>query len=592
MNIDCSQLNKPVVAKNKKSQYATNPIDSIVASKASFETAQAHLSREDIPRAALFFEEARQKRPDWVEPYGYLEAIFLKQKNDHQLIKLYRRALRHFPEWLEIHFHLAEIYLESKFPERARKYLDIICAAQPEDLEVRQIRAKLAFKSHDYAQACADYLKIYEYHPLNGFLLTLIGACYLMQGNLAEAARRMAQSVDLEQTQENLTYTSFINYQIELLRKTNSPFHNLPQATNQTLDIALFTFPPMGLTGGGQQPEQLTQVFQGMGHRVMYYHQFLNFEARDLPGVAVIQDLFMMNTDSVPPYFIERLNNVLNEFTQSPEGQRIALFTMISPALNSYIPLLRKAGYKIAYWCLDDWEAMGWPNVPANTEVCMIEAADYLMAVSKPLVTMMEKHAQGKPVYYIPNGFNRKCFPNQVDKPPMPEDLVKGQELTFIYWGNLVESWLDWDLLTAVAQAHPKWSFNLIGAVEKKNHSHNDRTYLPNVHYLGEKRVEELYPYGCHSDIAFIHFKNNQLIRAVSPIKSFEYLACGLPVISSPMPELDMSPNTFQVRTPQEFEEAVEHIRQQGLLGKSVDEAYLSKTSWEQRAKTFLEIMR
>jgi glycosyltransferase involved in cell wall biosynthesis len=353
----------------------------------------------------------------------------------------------------------------------------------------------------------------------------------------------------------------------------------------------------MGITGGGQQPEQLTQAFQAMGHRVIYYHQFMTVEARDLPGVAVTQDLFMMNTDPVPPYYKERLNQTLDEFTQSPEGQRIALFTMISPALNSYIPLLRKAGYKIAYWCLDDWEAMGWPKVPANTEVRMIEAADYLMAVSKPLVAMMEKHAQGKPVYYIPNGFNRKCFPNQIGKPPMPEDLVTSQELTFIYWGNLVESWLDWALLTAVALAHPNWSFNLIGKIdntnlENTNHAENVRPALPNVHYLGEKRVEELYPYGCHSDIAMIHFKNNPLTQAVSPIKSFEYLACGLPVISSPMPELDSSPNTFQVRTPQEFEEAVEQIRQQDLIRKPVDEAYLSKTSWEHRAKTFLEIMR
>lgn len=592
MNVDYSQLNQTAATTNKKSPYATNPIDFTATAKGSFEKAQDYLSRENLSMAARFFEEARQKKPDWVEPYGYLETIFQKQENNHQLIKLYRRALRHFPEWLDIHFHLAEIYLKSKLPERARKYLDIICAAQPDDLEVRQMRAQLAFKSHDYSQACADYLKIYDYHPYNGFLLTLIGACYLMQGDIAEASKWIAKSVDFEHTQENLTYTNYINYLRELLRETKSPSKSLPQASKQTLDIVLFTFPPMGISGGGQQPEQLTHVFQAMGHRVMYYHQFLNFESRDISGVSVIQDLFMMNKDQVPPYFIERLKQTLEDFTQSQEGQRIALFTMISPALNSYIPLLRKAGYKIAYWCLDDWEAMGWPDVPVDTEVKMIEAADYLMAVSKPLVAMMEKHAQGKPVYYIPNGFNRQNFPNQIDKPPMPEDLVKGQELTFIYWGNLVESWLDWELLTAVAQGHPNWSFNLIGAVKEKNNSDKNRTLLPNVHYLGEKRVEDLYPYGCHSDIAFIHFKNNQLIQAVSPIKSFEYLACGLPVISSPMPELDMTPNTFQVQTPQEFEEAVEHILQQGLLTKKVDEGYLSKTSWEHRAKTFLEITR
>ncbi|MBY0404481.1 MAG: tetratricopeptide repeat-containing glycosyltransferase family protein, partial [Cyanobacteria bacterium] len=457
---------------------------------------------------------------------------------------------------------------------------------KPSNTEARFLRATVCCKTQDYKQALEDYLRVYRLNPLKDNILTVIGFCYLLQGELTEASKWVSQAFELKQTLESFLYMNFIQEQLHIKKSPDSMFSMLPKATENTLDIMVFTFPPMGMTGGGQQPQQLTQAFQKMGHRVFYQHQFINYKANNIPGVAVAADLFLMNVDPVSSFFFSQFENRINQFTHSPRSNRIALFTMFSPALNSYIKPLRQAGYKIAYWCLDDWEAMGWPDVPKGTEAEMIRSADYLFAVSKPLVSLLEKHSNGKPVHYIPNGFNRDHFPSIDTLPPEPTDLVKGEELTFVYWGNLTESWLNWDLLTGVAQKHPEWSFNLIGDVK----TNNDKTTLPNVHYLGEKPVKRLYRYGRHADIAFIHFKDNRLIHSVSPIKSFEYVACGLPVISSPMPELDGVPNTYQVRSPEEFEAAVETILRQKT--REIDETYLAQTTWEHRAQTFLEAIQ
>ena len=60
----------------------------------------------------------------------------------------------------------------------------------------------------------------------------------------------------------------------------------------------------------------------------------------------------------------------------------------------------------------------------------------------------------------------------------------------------------------------------------------------PNLHFLGRKPYADLPAYCRHFDVGLIPFKVNDLTRSVNPIKLREYLAAGLPVVSTPMPEV------------------------------------------------------
>jgi len=90
---------------------------------------------------------------------------------------------------------------------------------------------------------------------------------------------------------------------------------------------------------------------------------------------------------------------------------------------------------------------------------------------------------------------------------------------------------LNVDLLRAVAAAHPEWQFVMIGPTVKI-----DPDILPrhdNLHYLGQKPYADLPAYFAGWDVALLPFALNDATRFISPTKTPEYLAAGLPVVST-----------------------------------------------------------
>ncbi|MBY0403380.1 MAG: hypothetical protein K2X66_05745, partial [Cyanobacteria bacterium] len=277
-------------------------------------------------------------------------------------------------------------------------------------------------------------------------------------------------------------------------------------------------------------------------------------------------------------------------FGESGNTQKLALFTIFSPYLLGCVDFLKEQGFQCGYWCLDDWSEMNWPLVAPGTENKLVEAMDFTLATNGLLSKKIES-LTGKPCPTVANGFSQENFSRDSELTSAPSDLLKGEELTFIYWGNLANQWIDWPLLQGIVEGHPEWAFNLIGFFPP------DRPFpfpenLTNVKFLGMKPVHTLSDYGRASDIGFIHFENSPLIQSVNPVKAYEYLACGLPIISSVIPDLDAFPNTFQVTSPQGFEEAVRKIQDSGLLKHRDPEkvkAFLEKSTWKSRAQKLLE---
>ena len=90
---------------------------------------------------------------------------------------------------------------------------------------------------------------------------------------------------------------------------------------------------------------------------------------------------------------------------------------------------------------------------------------------------------------------------------------------------------MDFELLSGVARARPGWSFVMLGPVVKI-----DEESLPraaNIHYLGSKSYAELPRYASGWDVALLPFARNESTEFISPTKTPEYLAAGLPVVST-----------------------------------------------------------
>ncbi|MEG3072228.1 MAG: glycosyltransferase [Candidatus Syntrophopropionicum ammoniitolerans] len=98
-----------------------------------------------------------------------------------------------------------------------------------------------------------------------------------------------------------------------------------------------------------------------------------------------------------------------------------------------------------------------------------------------------------------------------------------------------ISAWFDQEMLAAAAHAHPEWSFVLVGPVDTDVSLLDS---LPNVRLTGHKPYSVLPAYLKGFDVTVIPFKINALTTGVNPVKLYEYLAAGRPIVSSDLPEV------------------------------------------------------
>ncbi|WP_210397639.1 glycosyltransferase [Motiliproteus sediminis] len=141
----------------------------------------------------------------------------------------------------------------------------------------------------------------------------------------------------------------------------------------------------------------------------------------------------------------------------------------------------------------------------------------------------------GGAVDILPNGFDPASFVD--NSPSSPHDLACINGPKAIYVGS-VNYWFDYQLLEGCARRLPEVAFVIIGPVANMPERLKQ---FPNLHFLGRKAHSELGAYMRNSDVGIIPFdraRYPQLVDSINPLKLYEYLACGLPVVSVPWQEL------------------------------------------------------
>jgi UDP-galactopyranose mutase len=151
-------------------------------------------------------------------------------------------------------------------------------------------------------------------------------------------------------------------------------------------------------------------------------------------------------------------------------------------------------------------------------------------------------------------------------------------------YAGVVDERMDLRLLDAVAAARPDWQLVLVGPVLKIDEATLPRR--PNIHYLGERRYSELPAYVGGWDVATIPFARNEATRYVSPTKTLEYLAAGLPIVSTSIRDVVRPYGdeglAWIADEPDGFVAAVENALAQdrGAFSARADEL-LARTSWD-----------
>lgn len=140
---------------------------------------------------------------------------------------------------------------------------------------------------------------------------------------------------------------------------------------------------------------------------------------------------------------------------------------------------------------------------------------------------------------------NVHAFPSSVDvdhflparsmRLPEPSD-VAALSRPRIGWFGVIDERLDLELVDGIARARPDWQLVMIGPVVKI-----DPASLPqraNIHWLGARTYAELPAYLSAFDVGFMPFAINEATRFISPTKTPEFLAAGVPVVSTPITDV------------------------------------------------------
>ncbi len=144
--------------------------------------------------------------------------------------------------------------------------------------------------------------------------------------------------------------------------------------------------------------------------------------------------------------------------------------------------------------------------------------------------------------YFYGNVADFQHFNRALDQPSLfcPELLRAIPRPRLLFTGAVDAYKLDLLLLVTLAKTHPAWSFVLVGPVGEADPS-TDVGVLrtcPNVSFVGSQPYQDLPAWAAHSDLALLPLQQNGYTRHMFPMKFFEYLAAGLPVVATAIPAL------------------------------------------------------
>lgn len=300
-----------------------------------------------------------------------------------------------------------------------------------------------------------------------------------------------------------------------------------------------------------------------------------------VPYVRFVEDASGNRHEDAPHLFFDILKDLL--VTRTP---------WVLAYLPTHVETLGFVGETglIAYDCVDEFS--GFTHSGANVEAVerqLLQKSDVVFVTAGTL--QRSKSASNPRVYLVPNGVDPVRFAGCQETPP---ELAGSTDPVITFVGALAD-WVDLELIRSLALRRPQWRFLLIGPSFTPTGSIQG---LTNVLWVGRKEYEELPAYLQHSSVGIVPFKINDLTLNSDPIKCYEYLAAGLPVVSTDLPQVRrfQTPGVVEIASsPEDFDAAITRLlsvpegEAEQLCAARLQVA--RRESWASRAATMLAIM-
>ena len=262
-------------------------------------------------------------------------------------------------------------------------------------------------------------------------------------------------------------------------------------------------------------------------------------------------------------------------------------------------------GYKIIYEYIDDLspKLVGTKDLPLNIK----EKYEYMLEDTKNVFVVvtadeLEKDVISKrgneKLVFSCNGVDYEHF-NKIDKDYIFDkkfQKVLDENKPIIGYYGALASWFDYEMIKYLAKIKPEYNIVLFGIKYDDSFDKAGLEKNSNIHFLGSKDYNTLPNYANKFDVCTIPFLINDITQATSPLKLFEYMALGKPIVTTAMNECQKYQSVMIANDKDEF---FKLITQALYLSKEHNEDYYNvlnrealENTWEEKAKLIINLLK
>jgi glycosyltransferase involved in cell wall biosynthesis len=321
------------------------------------------------------------------------------------------------------------------------------------------------------------------------------------------------------------------------------------------------------------------------GHDVLRVYKKLSGFA---DGVREVEpNLFVLSPLAIPLYgstWAKVANRVLLRAQVQRAMQRLGFSRPISwTFLPAAAPVVGTLGEElVVYHCVDEFSAFSDANGQhiAELERGLLRRADVVITSAERL--RASKAPFNPNTVLVRHGVDFRHFVQACDPATsVPDDLARLSKPVMGFFGLLAD-WVDLEAIACCARAYPQGSVVLIGK-QAPGVNAAPLLALSNVHFLGRRAYAELPRYCRGFDVALMPFRLNELTLNANPLKVREYLAAGLPVVASDLPEVRKVGFCKVASNSEDFPRRVQECLDEGPGPDRVRAQRVLPESWEAR---------
>ncbi|HEY61397.1 MAG TPA: glycosyltransferase family 1 protein [Anaerolineae bacterium] len=246
----------------------------------------------------------------------------------------------------------------------------------------------------------------------------------------------------------------------------------------------------------------------------------------------------------------------------------------------------------LVYHCIDEFSVgtHGWKRANIiKQETDLLNRADVVFANSN--LTYENKRRINPQTYHIPSGADVAHF-KRADNPKttIPPLVASLPSPIMMFVGNINEK-INISLLASVARERPEWTIVLIGQVY--GNADKQLQKFDNVYCLGRQPFSQLPNFFRSADVCLLPYVESEVTRYRSPLKLYEYLATGKPIVSTPHPEVKEFSDIISIAPPEKFVSAIEDVLQHDNQSARIKRFQIvSQHSWDVRVDQMESILQ